>query len=443
MKTFKNIILKTITLISAVTVMACGDNEGPATPALENGPGDFSLQMTARNNFIVMGSDRTKAEIDDNIEVKDFTVVVKDATGTTAKEWDKFSQVEPVVTLEGGTYILEAYYGDMIDEKGKSVNAAWNKPYYYGKKEFRVMPQATATVEIECQLANVKASVYFTERFIAEVEPGAIVTISNNQPDPAKAGVLTWNLDTKEDGYFKMIEDHLKLTVSVTAVSLKTGEAITMSAEIDEAKARQWHKITIDMAPKSGGALASLTINNELIEQEHEIEVPDDNDIIDNNGDEGIWPDTPGGGGNAPSIEGKNLNGKPFDIAQPVIFSKADESAKILDVVMSSYGEGGIQNLFLEIKSNNPMLGGIFTSVMDLANPEAGSEWASLFLDPTIGILDPNVPIKGKTEHLFSVGGLMGMLGGISAAGDSHQFIIKVVDAEGTTSATLTINYTE
>ena len=130
-------------------------------------------------------------------------------------------------------------------------------------------------------------------------------------------------------------------------------------------------------------------------------------------------------------------------MANPVVFSKADASAKILDVIMSSYNDGGIKNLFLEIKSNNPMLGGIFPTEMDLANPEEGSEWAGLFLDPSIGILDPNVPIKGKTEHIFSVGGLMGMLSEISMAGDSHKFSIRVVDAGGSTSATLTINYVE
>ena len=428
-------------IAASLTLVSCDKG------ALENNSGieGFTLQMTAENNYIITGGAQTRAEIDDNIEVKDFTVVVKNSDGETTKTWDKFSDVEPVVTLEGGTYMLEAYYGDMVDADGKRLNAAFNMPYYYGKQEFLVMPQATAEVAIECQLANIKTTVEFTERFLSFVEPGATVKISNGEEDPTLGGALTWTTTETKAGYFRVPENTKLLNILVNYTLIKTGESDRYIIPIQEVEARQWHKIKIDMGPESGGTKANLTINNELIEEEHQIEVPDDNDIIDNNGDDGIWDEDgeDGGAPALPTIEGVNLNGNPFDITTPIVFSQADASAKILDVLLSSTSKGGLQNLFLTIESTNPVLSSIFTGEMDLANPVEGSAWAELFVDPSIGIIDPAKPILGKKEHMFSVGGLMGMLGEISEPGDEHKFVIKLVDQTGATDGTLTIQYVE
>lgn len=447
MKTFNNIIIKSVMIASSLALASCGGSDGPLDKPVVDpaAKGTFEIQMSAQNKYIITGAGQTKTENNDNIEVKNFTVIVKNSQNEAIKAWSKFSEVEPVVTLEQGTYMLEAFSTEMVDEAGERLNAAWDMPYYYGSKEFLVMPQATAEVAVECKLANIKTSVNFSEIFLAEME-NARVQITNNEENPEYAGALIWTPGETRDGFFRVPETTKSLMVIVSGTSKVTGTPTNIAITLNDVQARQWHKITIDLAPSSGGARVTMTINNELVEEEHIIEVPDDNDIIGNGGDNGIW--NPDGGEDPnpnpdptpelPLIVGKNLNGNPFDLATAVKFTVGDESAKTLDVLLSSTANGGIKNLFVTIESANPGLSFLINTPMDIANP-AAEQWVTLFQE--VGIIDPNNPILGKTEHLFSIGGLMSLLGGLSVDGDEHRFIIRVVDANGESNATLTIQY--
>lgn len=426
----KHSILATL-LVTALTAMSCGESNLPNTPDKPNGEtGQVAMSLSANKTFINVKS----KSAEDDLDVKTFKVNIKKPGGESYKAWASYAEVESVVTLEAGTYELEAY-------NGEQKNAAFEAPYFYGSKAFTVTPQEMSNVSMECKLMNVKITVEFAPNFLDKVD-NILVTVDNNEN-----GILPWTADETRAGYFK-IPSSKTVNVVATGINKATGEVIeSQTTPISSLAPQQWHKVTIDIAT-AGSLEQGITVNTELIEKDVTIEVPDADDVIDNNGDNGIWdPTNPEPGpdpepepepAGAPTIVGESFKGAIFDIATPLEISISNPPT-VLDVLFKS--STGIQNLILEIVSNE--LTEILPGEMDLANPDVEAVWYGMFADPMIGLIDPNVSILGKKEHRFSVGGLMSLLTGICPAGSDQVFKLKVVDANGTTTASLTLKVVE
>ncbi len=416
--------------LALVSVGCNGDDPGTRT---EPNGAEGEIKLTLKNSAELIVS--TKSTDTTPITLEDFMVVIKQsADGAIVEQWT-YGEMPTTVVLDEGDYTLEAY-------NTQPSPAAFDEPAYYGSKDITVVAQTLKTVEIACEIINVKVSVELSDKFKEKISQYSVSVVNNEG-----MGTLIWdasNIDAS--GWFAVPASSGQLVVAVKGTITQSGESINSSFTINDVVARQWHKLFIDIAT-SGSTSTTISVSSDLVDKELDLNIPDGDDVIGNNGDQGSWEDEDPGTEpeeptepTLPTITGSNLNGAAFDIKQPVNLSKAAVSAEgattVLDILFESTATGGISGLLLEITSDDEIISGIFTTSYDLCTLSEGSVY-NLLVDTAI--IDPNNPIAGKSSHTFSVGGLMGMLAELGA-GKTHNFKVTVIDANGQASETLVIN---
>lgn len=474
--TIKNGMLAAFTgVLAAATVFtSCVDAKDPYSP---NNPdqgrmGTMSITSLGREGDFIVVDGSTKAGAAEVPDVSTFRVAVLDNKGQGVVHnnltnedyaWATFAEVEgQLVTIPSGKYKLEA--ASLANEP----LAAWETPYYYGVQDFTVRISELSNVDLVCKLANVKVTVDYDQEFLDKVD-NPQVQVYFDYTDPATArkvsADLIYAVGETRAGYFKVPADG-KLYVKVTGIRKEDEKPIGSDDSPGQTKiisgveAMQWHKVKVGYQ-QTGQISASVTVDYSTIDSEHMIEIPDGDGVIDGGPNNGNW-DNEGGnepGGGELSIAGANFNGSAFDITQQLTVSVADNN--VIDVRFDA--PEGIDQLYVTIKSDAlasllPGLGLANGVPFDIANPPALSEkpedvdegmwWVNMFAMSDIGILDPNVPIKGKTSHTFSVGGLMSLLGSVADPANNgpavHEFVLKMVDASGAVKeATLAVYLTE
>lgn len=453
---------------------SCVDAKDPYSP---NNPdqgrmGTMSVgTLDRQGDFIVVEPDgKTKADGAAVPDVETFRLAILDykagsvvhnnLTGEDYK-WETFAEVSgQLVTIPSGKYKLEA--ASLPTEP----LADWETPYYYGVQDFTVRISELTKVDLVCKLANVKVTVDYDQDFLDKVENPS-VQVYFDYTDPATAKKVTADLNyavgETRAGYFKVPDDG-KLYVKVTGTRIEDGKPLGdgegQTKIISNVAAMQWHKVKVGYQ-QTGSLSSSVTVDYSTIDSEHMVEIPDGDGIIDGGPNNDNWENEGGDepGGDEFGIVGANYNGNTFDISQQLTVSVADNNK--IDVRFDA--PKGIDQLYVTIESDAlaallPGLGLANKVPFDIANPPAVSEkpgdvdesmwWVNMFASQEIGILDPDVPIKGKKSHTFSVGGLMELLGGVAdpaANGPAvHKFGLKMVDASGAVKeATLSIYLTE
>lgn len=266
----KNII--SITLLSAI-LLSCNStkNEQP------KGAGQLEFQIEKNNNHIVVASAQSSTVAAPDINT--FGIDIHDNAGTLIKSWAQYSEVPNMIDLEAGLYKITA-------SNSNTQDAAFDAPYYLGQKNFVINVQQITSVELLCQIANVKATVVMSDSFKAFFNNPQVI-VSNND-----LGSLTWNDQETRDGYLK-VPTLGNITVTASGTRKDNGENVSFAYQINNVAARQWHKINVNIKT-SGSAGIGITIDNTLITTDLDISVPDSNEIIDNNGDTGTWDPQPG-----------------------------------------------------------------------------------------------------------------------------------------------------
>ena len=450
--------LAKILMLSSVAVMmftACSkDNQ--KEKQVENG--QLTLSLKKEGDFVITDGGATSSQASTkaaatSVDLSAFYVEVESTDGTWYKKWNSFTEMPEIVTLPADEYVITAANGTL-------QKAQWEAPFYLGERSFSVDVQELASVSLTARLANVKVTVSFTEEFLSMLED--VKAVVSNDVD----GVLEFAAGETRAGYFAVPSDK-KLTVTVTAKRKSTGETIQETLHITDIEARQWHKINIGVAT-SGSATFELLIDDEMIEKEKDVNIPDADDIIDNNGDEGNWDDDnqgdegegdDNGEGDgegegdepqdtpAPVLAGASLNGSAFDLSQPVVLTQTEASNCVLDVsITAAGGDVTIQNLYVKINAPtipDEMLEELgLLAEFDMANLDPQSVTYVTLTNEPICLVDPASPIKGKVSHTFSVGKFMSMLSALGTG--TNSFSIKVVDSAGKSSqATLTVTITE
>ncbi|MBQ8649993.1 MAG: DUF4493 domain-containing protein [Flavobacteriales bacterium] len=435
--------------LAVVTFTACSKDNKKEDPAQN---GQMTLNLKQEGDFVITdgaatgNAPMTKAAAD----LSKFYVEVESTDGTWYKKWDSYTSMPEIVTLPADEYVITAANGTL-------QKAQWEAPYYLGERSFSVDIQELASVALTARLANVKVTVSFSDEFLSLLED--VKAIVSNGVD----GVLEFSSTETRAGYFAVPDDKT-ITVTVTAKRKGTGETVQETLRLSQVESRQWHKISVGVAT-SGSASFNLTIDDTMIEKEQDIVVPDSDDIIDNNGDNGNWDDDDDSTGDdgsgddsgddnndpqdtpAPVLAGASLNGSPFDLSKPVVLTQAEANNCVLDVSITAAGNGvTIQNLFVKI--NAPTIPDVMLEELgllaefDMANLDPNSVTYTTLTNEPICLVDPASPIKGKTAHTFSVGKFMTMLAGLGTG--TNSFSIRVVDSAAKSSqATLTVTITE
>lgn len=405
-------------LILTLFLASCGKDPKMEHDLSGLAQGKFSLRLGTMGSFEVI----TKATED--VAVEDFTVRV---FGKTLKEtvydstWLRYADMPAIITIPAGSYTIEAFNGEQ--------KSGFNTPYYYGKKEFSVGIQELTDAQVTCMLACIKLSVEFTPLFLNNVtNPVCII-------HQTEGVALEFDPDgINGTGYIAAPTDST-LAVTIRGKYTEDGTEVDRTYFINSVGAKQWHKIKLSVNTSAGiendGGM--IKIDHSVDEKESTVLVPGSDDLIDNNGDSGSWDDEENPGNPDEGEEGKNritIEGVGFDIDQPLTVSAAATGIKV-DVSMDV--PGAIDSLIVTMDSpaltDDALAMVSLTKRFDIANIEPGSAMESTLSD--LQLINLQTPIKGKTTHIFSVGGFMPMLAVLpNGKNDTHLFRIRIVDKD-------------
>ena len=393
------------------------------------------LQLALTNNAPV--SEVSRAESTDNglkpgvfdkaeVDVTNYTLEITDqASGQLAKQ-GKVADMgvnngNVSVSLEEGTYVAKAFN---YDGSGVSVST---RPYFMGEKEFQILPGKTTNAPVECKLQNMEVAVSLAQSFIESFKDDYTITVDNGA-----GAIQVFTKDNISTKYYYAVPDGKEaIKVSVKATTKATefaGEqnimrtyTVTKPADAEGNTTLAKGDAFIINLKEDNSTLSyidfAMSVDFSFADQEEVITIPTENIVYNENG---------GDNPNPPATDPITFEGLPAEYENP-----GDKGEQVVVTINASKG---IQNLYVNIKSDNES----FTSTLagfgldkefDLANPGDLEYILTHSLDSGegIGLLKPGEVITGKTSYVFDVTEFMGLLG---LYGNSvNTFSIRVVDA--------------
>lgn len=432
-------LLSSVLLITACSDHQSTDGTGEIDPSKQ---GKLKLFLEPGDPIIIDNNAQKSAEASKatlSTDMSKFSLGIKDNTGKDVSSYASYTQMPSELPLTAGTYTISA------KNDGKEFGAAFDHPLYAGTSTFKVEVGQTTDVAVVCELKSTGVKVQCSPTMLATLTDITILVESEGQ-------ILFYSPTETRIGWFSVPATG-SLSATVNATKIATGEPFSSAPmQLSEVKAKELRNVLLEIKT-SGDAGVTIEIDVEVISKDVTIPIPDGDDIIDNNGDNGSWEEDgedPAPIPQGPVITGASHEGQPFDLNQVIEVDRSDDKrVNELDVLITSSAAGGIEKLLLTIESDvlQPLLVGLLgiNGQIDLANPPAvdvdgNPKWVGMFQDDLIGLIDVDVPIRGKASHMFSVGKLMALLGTVDVTGGvEHKFHLSIVDASGTTDKTLTV----
>ena len=161
--------------------------------------------------------------------------------------------------LTTGEYVAEAWAGD-------SVPASFTDRYFTGYAPFTVSKGQSTGVNLNCKIANVVASVNYSEE-IDEAISSYSLTVGH------EGGELTFEGRDTRKGYFMMSSRSRDLQWTLNG-TLPSGETFTRSGTIESPKRATEYTINVNYSGSEttvGGGHFSIEIDETAIEVNHEV----------------------------------------------------------------------------------------------------------------------------------------------------------------------------
>lgn len=252
-------------IVSSIMIVALAVAAGCSRENIEYGSGhsaSLSLSISSEGEFTTVddgAGTMTKADEETTVDINAFTLKILNSEGVADWSWDRFDEVPEVISMDPGTYTIEARSpGD------KAVS--WDQPMYVGSQEVIITPGNVEEVSIVCSLSNMKVSVQTTEKFRNEMAEYTVTVTSED-------GVLIFGkeeIEAGRSGYF----DVAPLSMDLTAVRQTGGPRVNYHVEISDVAPRDHHVFTLDAAETGYTDLAQgLSIDNTCNNREEAIKV--------------------------------------------------------------------------------------------------------------------------------------------------------------------------
>lgn len=228
---------------------ACSDNHDYA---LE---GEGKVMLTASfSNDVKVASRATLEE-----ELSSSTIIwISGSKGLVRKYEGLQNLPADGIKLLGGNYVAEAWAGD-------SLSASFEAKYYKGRAPFTIT-SGTTRVELPCRIANVVASVDYSDN-IDGVLTDYTITVGHSR------GSLDFVGKETRKGYFMMPSGSKNLTWSLKG-KLADGSAFTKEGVIENVLPATEYVLHVTYTPSSsdnGGAFINIVIDESTIDSEDEI----------------------------------------------------------------------------------------------------------------------------------------------------------------------------
>ncbi len=216
--------------------------------------------------------------LNSDLEVKSRSAETVDELAKSAKIWisnskgvvRKYNGIDNVpaagITLVSDNYVAEVWAGD-------SVPASFDTRQFKGTESFTVTKGSTSQVEVECKIANSVVEINYNDG-VSDLISNPEVTVGH------QAGSLTYTgFDAANTpGYFMMPSFDKNLAYTLTATNITTGEAVTLTGVIENAKPATKYVLNVKheggtTSTEFGGALINIQVDETEIEKNDRIEI--------------------------------------------------------------------------------------------------------------------------------------------------------------------------
>ncbi len=413
---------------------SCGDKWEPDLGTDGTSKGSVSLKTMGVE---VTNPDGTDARATYNLD--NFTVAIhRKADDVLVGTEYLFKNLPDIVTLPVGEYYVEV-------TSGANAKAAFDAPWFAGEKDFSIIDgEITEIGTVVCKLGNIKVTITFTDELKAVAGSESKVTVIANDE-----GSLDFGLNETRSGYFEALEGSSTLVASFTGTINGVVENNIRKIYRD-VKAGDHYIIKFGLAknPDMDEEFGNVDLDGILLDVTHEVENVDNNinmdeEVLDGSDrtgkedtkEEPIVPDDPVDPGINDTIEFTTTPGT-LNLTGVNELSEFGPGAKEAKVNMAS--EYPIANLLVVIDSPalpaEDLEGMGLAKEMDIANP---GDCAQGLTD--LGLLNPDVEVKGAKTAEFDITSFMPMLGAIAQPGQLHKFVLTLKDNAGhSKSITLT-----
>ena len=343
-----------------------------------------------------------------DFDLSEMSITIQNAEGEEVYRCEDASTLPAEIELAPGQYTARAYTAGASE-------AAFDEPSFSGEKQFSILDGEVTEAEIVCSLDNVKVSVLLDESFTSNIKDYSVTVTA---VDYEKSLVFTSEyIEQGRAGYFAVSP----LQVNVIGKRIENDEPVNLVSDIEDVEARDHFilNISVGEVPSTGGSGSlKVTIDESTNDHDVDITVPGLPDIQE---------------GPAPEIA--------FSCSEDVTFTTAEAASAVVDITVKA--ENKVENLFVKIESQELLA---LLSMLPIGDVVKSGNWdIANISDPSLaeflsglGLYNEDDPVKGKTEHTFSIGAFMPLM---PASENPYPFVITVTDALGKeTTRTLTVH---
>ena len=341
---------------------------------------------------------QTRADVaEGSLDPDDFKVEIINSKGVIFKRWATYAEYKSqenaaFVMNAGGPYTLRATYGD-------STASGWDAWFFKGETQFSVLPQETVDVSTVCKMANVKVAVKYGDD-IRNDYVDFQATVSSDK------GKLVFAKDASEAGYMPVAP----LTVSVE-----------LTEKTDGMEEKKWYFKNSSEVTVAPGDFITLNVNTKPVPKvEPELDISIDyttNDSTINVVLESFMLPK-----DAPRLvpDGFDAGTGSLSFVESTMPEQADVNLNVPEGIVACTMTTSSTYLTGQLGWPEEVdffdLGGVKALI---------DKYGLLYTSDMSGQTMANIDFKGVAEHLKYTG---------VAAQDTHNFTIRVEDANGKTA---------
>lgn len=200
----------------------------------------------------LVGVSTKASDLVDFKDVNSYAVTIAQDSGVVA-EYSRFDKMPAELELGAGAYTIQV-------SKGTETAAAFDAPYFSGKKEFTIVKDMTTPVEVTAAMANSRVTIDYSDDFLQTYKDYTLSLKTNKMELP-----LVYEKGESRPMYFQSDASGTKLEIAMELVNVY-GKTVNYTATTT-IKPKQWAKLTVRTDEKGlNGIAIDVTLNDETKE---------------------------------------------------------------------------------------------------------------------------------------------------------------------------------
>ncbi len=365
---------------------------------------------------------RTEEQVRAGVNTEDFYIRIVNGTETVREGY--FRDMPEIIDLAPDNYTIK------VASAYEAADSEWNNPYYEGSQDFTITAgNITEVKTVVCKFANVKVTIIYDDELKAVMDDDCKVNVVVGDK-----GSLDFGRDETRSGYFAYVPG------SSTLVATFTGTVEGVREEncrpyVDVVPGSHYritytlHSSNIEVPDPEGEIFPGLVVDATVEREDMTVDVDIPDDILDDDdrphqgGDNPNPPTPPTPDKQAPELTPADLFAAPQNVGE----------GSTVKFAASSSADNGFTEFTVIIRSDvltpSELESVGLTDKLDLVNPGQFEQTLRNFGFP--------VNVGGMKTAEFDLSQFMGLLAVLGPA--SHDFVIHVADANGSTDKTLTL----